>query len=671
MMQVLVALARANGAVLSRDELIRQCWGGRIVGDDAINRCVSKVRQLADLGGKAFEIETIPRVGYRLRRTGTCATLPETRQNVRQEQVATIAEAATPASQARVTNRRRLILIALAGILVIPGIVAAISYFLPLRPKEWTIVESHMPFIATPLVERAPDFSPNGWMIAYSAGPDYLHRSIYVRLISGGEPLRLVGPPLSSYSPVWSPDGSQIAFHIFTPREPCKIMLVAALGGQPREIGRCRTATFSTLAWDRPGGGMLFTDSPNNHTPVAIYRLDLSGGPLRQLTHPQGGPAGRDGSGTISPDGKTLAFLRQIGAARNQIILQDLATGAERVLLSTKDDDDPLAWSNDSSALFVGRNIPWDSSLWAYPVDGSAAQRITNLAENIGWVSSGPNGLVAMDLERSEYDIAIASPLPGQPGKSLDADGWSPYSLAYSRDGVLAATARRSGVTSLLLSGSDGALHELLQLKNDTAGFVTWSPDGSRLAFAEPANASFTIMVVNRRGEIVKRVPYRAQEMGGLAWSEDGQNLLVTSEDARGWRTWQVALARNGTPQAVMPYGWRSVVARGRMMFGVKSGTKGIWRLDGTPRKITSEPDDNSGFWEISGDRIIYGDFSNPDVPVAMAVPVTGGTPKPIGYLAGPILGSKIAFNPKTGLVAYLRVTRQDTDIGWLRVARK
>ena len=66
-MQVLVALARANGAVLSRDELIRQCWGGRIVGEDAINRCVSKARQVAELGGsKAFEIETIPRVGYRL-----------------------------------------------------------------------------------------------------------------------------------------------------------------------------------------------------------------------------------------------------------------------------------------------------------------------------------------------------------------------------------------------------------------------------------------------------------------------------------------------------------------------------------------------------------------------------------------------------------------------------
>src|SRR5690242_7473370 len=66
-MQVLVALAGANGMVVSRDELIRECWGGRIVGEDAINRCVARIRRLADISGrKAFEIETIPRVGYRL-----------------------------------------------------------------------------------------------------------------------------------------------------------------------------------------------------------------------------------------------------------------------------------------------------------------------------------------------------------------------------------------------------------------------------------------------------------------------------------------------------------------------------------------------------------------------------------------------------------------------------
>ena len=48
-MQALVVLAQADGAVVSRDRLIERCWGGRIVGDDAINNCVGKVRALANL----------------------------------------------------------------------------------------------------------------------------------------------------------------------------------------------------------------------------------------------------------------------------------------------------------------------------------------------------------------------------------------------------------------------------------------------------------------------------------------------------------------------------------------------------------------------------------------------------------------------------------------------
>ena len=64
-MQVLVALARRRGEVVSRDELIHACWRGRIVGDDAVSRCVAALRRLAQqFGGLA--IETIARVGYRL-----------------------------------------------------------------------------------------------------------------------------------------------------------------------------------------------------------------------------------------------------------------------------------------------------------------------------------------------------------------------------------------------------------------------------------------------------------------------------------------------------------------------------------------------------------------------------------------------------------------------------
>src|SRR5215203_1584012 len=64
-MQVLVTLAGRPDDVVSRDELIESCWAGRIVGDDAINNCVAKVRRLGEASG-AYQIETIARVGYRL-----------------------------------------------------------------------------------------------------------------------------------------------------------------------------------------------------------------------------------------------------------------------------------------------------------------------------------------------------------------------------------------------------------------------------------------------------------------------------------------------------------------------------------------------------------------------------------------------------------------------------
>ena len=66
-MQLLVALHRAGGAVVSKDDLASLCWEGRVVGEDAINRVVSRARSVADKQAPGqFRIETITKVGYRL-----------------------------------------------------------------------------------------------------------------------------------------------------------------------------------------------------------------------------------------------------------------------------------------------------------------------------------------------------------------------------------------------------------------------------------------------------------------------------------------------------------------------------------------------------------------------------------------------------------------------------
>src|SRR6185369_3005268 len=66
-MQAFLLLIDAGGKVVTRNELFDQLWGGVMVGDDSLNRAIAKVRRIgAEVAPGFFEIETIPRTGYRL-----------------------------------------------------------------------------------------------------------------------------------------------------------------------------------------------------------------------------------------------------------------------------------------------------------------------------------------------------------------------------------------------------------------------------------------------------------------------------------------------------------------------------------------------------------------------------------------------------------------------------
>ena len=64
-LKVLIALARREGRVVTRADLIDSCWDGRIVGEDVINHAISVLRVFAARVG-GFSIQTVPKAGYRL-----------------------------------------------------------------------------------------------------------------------------------------------------------------------------------------------------------------------------------------------------------------------------------------------------------------------------------------------------------------------------------------------------------------------------------------------------------------------------------------------------------------------------------------------------------------------------------------------------------------------------
>ncbi len=66
-MQVLIVLAEAAGGVVTRETLLERCWGGVFVGDDSLNRAIAGVRRIGSgIAAGSFQIETVPRTGYRL-----------------------------------------------------------------------------------------------------------------------------------------------------------------------------------------------------------------------------------------------------------------------------------------------------------------------------------------------------------------------------------------------------------------------------------------------------------------------------------------------------------------------------------------------------------------------------------------------------------------------------
>lgn len=110
-MQVLVSLAHARPAVVSRDRLVEMCWAGRTVGDDALNRCILALRHLAqEFNPQPFHIETVPRIGHRLVSDG---------------------ETFAAVTVSRIRQRRRIAVAAAAVLLIL-----AAGYFVWLQRQE-------------------------------------------------------------------------------------------------------------------------------------------------------------------------------------------------------------------------------------------------------------------------------------------------------------------------------------------------------------------------------------------------------------------------------------------------------------------------------------------------------------------------------------------------------
>jgi dipeptidyl aminopeptidase/acylaminoacyl peptidase len=147
--------------------------------------------------------------------------------------------------------------------------------------------------------------SPDGGRVAFTAS-DASGNSLRVLTLAGGAIVTLIASPDVIKNPMWSVDGTRIAFDRFPVGAPlyanAVLTVIAAGGGPARAYPGATDETPTLVAWDSTG--ILF--EALHRTGAHLYRFDPSTGRTERLTGPE---VSLQTDFSFSRDGRTVAYL--------------------------------------------------------------------------------------------------------------------------------------------------------------------------------------------------------------------------------------------------------------------------------------------------------------------------------------------------------------------------
>ncbi len=309
------------------------------------------------------------------------------------------------------------------------------------------------PFRVTAVNQESsgPRWSPDGSLLAFSSSRgDDPNPIWFIRMDRpAGEAFHIEGVDAP---PVWSPDGSQIAFvkapdddgeeeasagregwiapdavsrtmdaerfdgrvitsirykrdgrlsfqpHYLT-QDKRQILVVDAAGGTPRQITRLAFNAGEPV-WSEDGRLILFTgderedDELDTENTGDIWAVDPRGGAVRRLTS----NPGSESAPTVSPDGRSLAFLSTPARGeQTDLLVAELGPdgnfrGEPRNLTSAWDlRPGAPHWTADGSFVLFSAGIEGDSHLFR-AADGQPVEQVTRGERRLSSFSFSANG---------------------------------------------------------------------------------------------------------------------------------------------------------------------------------------------------------------------------------------------------------------------------------------
>jgi len=595
-MALLIFLAKHQGQVLSRAELLDALWENVVVNENTLTKTVGMLRQaLEDDAKKPQYIITRLKKGYQLVATviepDKAESLDKIGLDVDTTEKETINLTVT-ASRIKCWLKK----IVVGSILVLMLII--VWRVLTSSVSQTAIYNKFSPITFGAGIERDPNFSPDGKFLIYSTRKNNT-ANFNLAIYSLKQQINVVISEFSGdeLAPAFSPDGSNIAY--FHKSDAVCHLYVSKFSypntiSKGKKVANCGYNNQGRIHWlddDR----LLFSDrnieTMGEHK---LYQLQLSSLYLKEVKghYPL--------VFSVSPNKQTIAMLeRKNGHLELDINEFSLQQNIKQSWLTGLTPFSEFAWFNDEERLLITDAFHGRISI----ADKNGGNQKIHQANMIFSqpVISPVSDIIAMAQSSIKSNIyQVINPLLEQrttkpfdyltTGKPLFASNYLDYLHQYSANKQLAAfVSNRNGKHQLWISTSGKyrpVTNELLA-SGDIIDF-RWSPDASKILLILSSNK---VLLHTLKDNSTFELPLGEDQLYFPVWDSQGKGVLFSRMSEMGPNIARYDL-NNHSEQAITKTGAISIAASpdGRFFYLLKLNS-GLWQLDrqsGEEKKLLS-----------------------------------------------------------------------------------
>jgi Tol biopolymer transport system component/predicted Ser/Thr protein kinase len=483
---------------------------------------------------------------------------------------------------------------------LVPWAIGSLALIVLLAGGAWLarplLRRSTRELTAVPLTSYAgvvanPALSPDGRQVAFAwNGEREDNFDVYVKLVGGGDPLRLTRDTRPDMSPTWSPDGTQIVFRRATGPLETDFVLMPALGGPERVLARALVGSRASFTPDGRALVIWVRDSMDGG--LGLFVLDLASGARRRLTKSPPGTWAGDVAPAVSPDGRTVAFARALTRSNSEIYLLRLtesleAAGEPRRLTSEGTTAGEPAWTADGTRIVFSLGSGGLTSTQCLRVisavdPGGSSESIAGAQGAHAPTLSASGRLAYVRSQRDENVWRLSLQPRSEPVRLLYSTRWDsdPH---YSPDGSqIVIASDRSGSPQLWLSdASGGGARQLTTMGGTMTSAGHFSPDGKRIVFVSNQGGQMEIYLTTTDGLAPRRLTNHPAHDSAPSFSRDGRRVYFASNRDGGFQVWALSPDDDAPPVRITRGGGFAAIESpdGRTLYFAKRNVHGAWEL--------------------------------------------------------------------------------------------